>query len=204
MARRDNLHSRIVAWMKIILPLAALGILSTLFLVSNNFHPDESLPMVDIDLQQRAQDQGATNATFAGVTQTGHEVIVQTVRSRPSPEDTRLFLAEDVTAAFLLNSGTKVNITSDRGEMNQHRNTASLSGNVHIETTTGYVMTSERLAAQFDELYVESPGPVEGTAPAGDLTAGRMVLQNHAETGKAHLLFTNGVKLIYQPQNPEE
>ncbi|MEQ9674148.1 MAG: hypothetical protein RLO10_06765, partial [Roseovarius indicus] len=104
-----------MAWMKIILPLAALGILSTLFLISNTFDPNEALPMVDIDLQQRAQDQGATNATFAGVTQAGHQVTVQTVRSRPSPEDSRLFLAEDVTAAFLLNSGNSVNITSDRG-----------------------------------------------------------------------------------------
>ncbi|OAO06713.1 LPS export ABC transporter periplasmic protein LptC [Roseovarius indicus] len=204
MARRDNLHSRVVAWMKIILPLAALGILSTLFLISNTFDPNEALPMVDIDLQQRAQDQGATNATFAGVTQAGHQVTVQTVRSRPSPEDSRLFLAEDVTAAFLLNSGNSVNVTSDRGEMNQHRNSASLSGNVHIDTSTGYVLTTELLTANFDELYAESPGPVEGTAPAGDLTAGRMVLRNNAETDQAHLLFTNGVKLIYQPQISEE
>lgn len=204
MAGRDNLHSRIVAWMKIILPLAALGILSTLFLISNNFDPNEALPMVDIDLQQRAKDQGATNATFAGVTSSGDEVIVQTVHSRPSPEDSQLFLAEDVTADFLLSSGAKVNITSDRGEMNQYNQTASLAGNVHIETTTGYVMETELLKARFDDLYAESPGPVEGTAPAGDLSAGRMVLENNAETGNAHLLFTDGVKLIYHPQVSEE
>ncbi|MEQ9674161.1 MAG: hypothetical protein RLO10_06830, partial [Roseovarius indicus] len=86
----------------------------------------------------------------------------------------------------------------------QHRNSASLSGNVHIDTSTGYVLTTELLTANFDELYAESPGPVEGTAPAGDLTAGRMVLRNNAETDQAHLLFTNGVKLIYQPQISEE
>lgn len=204
MVRQDNLHSRVVAWMKIILPLAALGILSTLFLISNNFDPNEGLPMLEIDLQQRAQDQGATNATFAGVTRSGDEVIVRTLRSRPSPEDSRLFLAEDVSADFLLSSGAKVNITSERGEMNQYTQTASLSGEVYMETTTGYVLETELIQARFDDLYVESPGPVEGTAPAGDLTAGGMVLSNKAETGSAHLVFTDGVKLIYQPQNPEE
>ena len=204
MAWHENLHSRLVAWMKIILPLAALGILSTLFLFSDTFDPSEPLPVVGIDLQQRAQDQGATNATFAGVTRTGHEVIVKTEKSRPSAQDRRLFLAEDVSARFRLTTGAEVNITSLHAEMNQHRNSASLSGDVLLVTTTGYEIVTEHLVTQFDTLYAESPGPIQGTAPAGDLTAGRMVLQDSGEADAAHLLFTNGVKLIYQPQVSEE
>jgi len=204
MGWRENLHSRLVAWMKIILPLAALGILSTLFLISDTFDPSEPLPTVGIDLQQRAQDQGATNATFAGVTKTGHEVIVQTEKSRPSEQDQRLFLAEDITAQFRLTTGAEVNITSLRGEMNQHRNSATLSGDVTMVTTTGFDIVTDHLLTRFDELYAESPGPIQGTAPAGDLTAGRMVLQDSGEPDTAHLLFTNGVKLIYHPKVSEE
>ena len=200
MASRDNLHSRVVAWMKILLPLAALGILSTLFMISDTFDPSQPLPITGIDLQKRAQDQGATKATFAGVTRTGDEVIVQTERSRLSPEDPRLILAEDITATLRLTSGTEINIASRRGEMNQPENSASLVGDVSIETDSGYVLRTEHLIARFDDLYAESPGPVAGTAPAGDLTAGRMVLQNRGESDQAHLVFTNGVKLIYQPR----
>lgn len=204
MAWSYNFHSRLVAWMKIILPLTALGILSTLFLISDNFDPNEPLPVVGIDLQQRAQDQGATNATFAGVTRARHEVLLQTRKSRPSQQDARVLLAEDVSARLKLASGTQIEITSRAAEVNQLRNTASLSGEVHMVTSTGYTLNTDYLTAQFDTLYAESPGPVTGDAPAGKLAAGGMVLRTEPETGKVHLLFTNGVKLIYQPGNPED
>lgn len=204
MSWRENLHSRVVAWMKIILPLAALGMLSTLFLISDTFDPSEPLPVVGIDLQQRAHDQGATNATFAGVTREGHEVVVQTEKARPAAGDPRRFLAEDVSVRFRLTSGTVVEITSLRGELDQHRNSATLSGDVTMVTTTGYTIATDELVARFDDLYAESPGHIQGAAPAGTLTAGRMVLRGGGESGTAHLLFTDGVKLIYEPQVSED
>lgn len=200
----DNFHSRFVAWMKILLPMAALAMLSTLFLFSENFDPAETLPLSEIDLQQRARDQGATDATFAGVTRTGDEVVFKTVRAKPSPEDPRRFSAEDVSAQFRLPSGTAIDIRSARAEMNQKDSTASLEGDVRFTTTTGYAVNTNLLIARFDDLYAEAPGEISGQAPAGDLTAGRMILQNDAETGEPHLLFTDGVKLLYRPETEEE
>lgn len=202
MTWRENLHSRVVAWMKIVLPLAALGILSTLFLVSNRFDPSRTLPVAGLDLQERAQSLGTTKATFAGVTSDGHEVILVTETARPAPEDPNLILAEDVSARILLKSATKIDILAREGAVNQHRNSADLRGDVRIATSTGYVLTTDHLIARFDALYAESPGPIAGTAPAGDLTAGRMILRNRPDTGDPHLVFSNGVKLVYQPRQP--
>ncbi len=185
--------------MKIILPMTALGILSTMFLFSDGFDPAEAVPITTIDLQQRAEDQGATNATFAGVTRSGDEVLVLTERTRPSTANPRVFLAEDVAAEYRLSSGTGIDITSLRGEMNQISNSATLEGDVLVETSTGYVITTQALNTQFDRLFAESPGPVAGMGPPGDLTAGRMVLEHNDETGTAHLRFTDGVKLVYEP-----
>ncbi len=199
MSWRDEYHSTLVSLMKIVLPLAALGILSTLFLLSDSFDPAEAIPITTIDLQQRAEDQGTTNASFAGVTRSGDEVLVQTVRTVPSVDNPRIFLAEDVSAEYRLSSGTDIDITSLHGEMNQMQNSATLSGDVLVVTSNGYQITTDLLTATFDTLYAESPGPVEGLAPAGDLTAGRMVLEHNDETGSSHLLFTDGVKLVYEP-----
>ncbi|HBY93111.1 MAG TPA: hypothetical protein DEP84_03955 [Chloroflexi bacterium] len=201
---RENLHSRFVAWMKIVLPLAALGILSTLFLISNGFDPNQTLPVAGIDLQERAQSLGATGATFAGVSSEGHEVTMRTERTRPSAADPRLIEARDVTARMTLNSGVEIDLSSHRGEVDQRDNSATLTGDVRITTSSGYVLTTDRLNAGFDTLYAETPGPVEGRAPAGDLTAGRMVLRDRPDTGGPHLVFSNGVKLIYQPPKPGE
>lgn len=204
MATTDNFYSRLVAWMKIILPLTALGLLSTLFLISRHIDPTKSIPIAEIDLEQRAQDQGATNAAFAGVTGGGDEVMITAETARPSPDNPRLINAEDVTATMQLVSGTVVTVTSDRGNMDQSDLDASLIGNVNIDTTTGYKVTTERLDTRLDVLHAETPGPVSGVGPPGDLTAGRMVLTGDEETGQAHLVFTDGVKLVYTPQPSED
>ena len=204
MATTDNFYSRLVAWMKIILPLTALGLLSTLFLISRHIDPTKSIPIAEIDLEQRAQDQGATNAAFAGVTGGGDEVMITAETARPSPDNPRLINAEDVTATMQLVSGTVVTVTSDRGNMDQSDLDASLIGNVNIDTTTGYKVTTERLDTRLDVLHAETPGPVSGVGPPGDLPAGRMVLTGDEETGQAHLVFTDGVKLVYTPQPSED
>lgn len=202
MTWRDNLHSRVVAWMKIVLPLAALGILSTLFLVSNRFDPSRTLPVAGLDLQERAQTLGATRATLAGVTSDGHEVMLVAETARPSPENPNLILARQVSARLRLGSAATVDIEAREGAVNQHDSSADLSGDVRITTSTGYALTTDRLIARFDALYAESPGPVAGAAPAGDLTAGRMILRNRPDTEEPHLVFSNGVKLVYQPRQP--
>lgn len=204
MALPDNLYSRVVAWMKIILPLAALGILSTLFLISRTIDPTDSIPVAQIDLEQRAQELGATNPSFAGVTDKGDQVTFQSIRARPDPEDPEHMLATDVTAQLNLTSGTVIDITSDNADMHQRKLTATLEGNVHIETTTGYVVTTDTLWTRLDELYAETPGQVDGNGPPGDLTAGKMLLSTNPENGQAELLFTQGVKVIYTPRATKE
>ena len=200
----DNFHSRLVAWMKIILPLVALGLLSTLFLISRNVDPTKNIPVTNIDLEQRADDLGATNPSFAGVTDRGHQVSVLADQAKPDAGDPEHLMARTVVAQLRLTSGTVIDITSERAEMNQGTLTANLEGDVHVVTTDGYDLTTERLNTRLDSLFAETPGPVQGAAPVGTIEAGRMLLQTNEDTGAAHLLFTDGVKLLYTPQKVKE
>ncbi|MEM8774301.1 MAG: LPS export ABC transporter periplasmic protein LptC [Pseudomonadota bacterium] len=204
MLAQDNLYSQLVAWMKIILPLTALGILSTLFLFSQNVDPTKSIPIAEIDLEQRAQDQGATNATFAGVTNDGDEVVINAAVAKPSASDPKMVNAQEVTGQLRLESGGVVDVVSDTADVDQKEMTVSLKGNVNFVTTTGYNLRTELLNTRIDELYAESPGQVEGEGPPGELVAGRMILTHNEQTDMANLLFTDGVKLIYEPQVAEE
>ena len=85
---RDNLHSRVVAWMKIILPRAALGLLSTLFLISRTVDPTQQPPISQIDLEQRALYQAERLKAFIAQSQ-------QDYRNDPRPETRRLMLIRD-------------------------------------------------------------------------------------------------------------
>lgn len=204
MAAQDNFYSRFVAWMKIILPLIALGLLSTLFLISRSIDPTQAIPISEIDLAQRAEDQGATNAAFAGVTTGGDQIAFAAVTARPDPEDPRMIEAEDITAEIKLRSGARIDIVAERATLHQQDYTSSLQGDVRIRSTSGYDLRTERLDAKLDTLFAQTPGPVSGSGPPGDLTAGRMILRGNEDGGDAHLLFTDGVKLVYTRQIVEE
>lgn len=203
MARGDNFYSGLVAWMKIILPLVALGLLSILFLISRKVDPTRQ-PIVEINLEQRAREQGATRPSFAGVTQGGDEVTILAARARPDLEDPRHIFAEDISAELRLSRGTMIEITAQNAEMNQGDLTASLDGDVIFRADNGYEVRTERLNTRLDVLYADTPGPVQGFGPPGEITAGRMLLTSDKESGEAEILFTAGVKLIYTPGNTKE
>ncbi|MEL6932808.1 MAG: hypothetical protein AAFO17_06905, partial [Pseudomonadota bacterium] len=131
---QENLYSKLVAWTKIILPLTALGILSTLFLFSQNVDPTASIPLSEIDLEQRAQDQGATKATFAGVTDEGDEVVINAAVAKPSVNDPRLIEAEKVRGQMRLQRGGVVDMVSDQADVHQNQMTVVLRGNVNFVT----------------------------------------------------------------------
>ncbi len=187
--------------MKIILPLAALGLLSTLFLLSRSVDPTRSIPISQIDLEKRAQEQGASNPTFSGVTDTGDQVTVHASSAVPDNDDMTKVLAKHITATLKLQSGGEIDITSQAAEVDSTAFTVQLVGDVRILSSTGFDIQTDVLNARFDVLYTDTPGPVHGSGPPGDLHAGRMILRNDDQTDAAHLLFTDGVKLIYHPHN---
>jgi len=204
MAGKRNFHSRLVAWLKIVLPLAALGLLSTLFLLSRSIDTNNAIPISDVNIQERAQGQGASSPAFAGMTDGGDQVIVNAETAWTDVTNPNRILAEGVDAQLELLSGDVIDITSNSAEVLQQDYIATLIGDVVIITSSGYRMTTDKLKSRFDILYAESLAPVSGTGPPGKLDAARMLLTSDPETGDAHLLFTGGVKLLYQPQNTEE
>ncbi|MFK7939665.1 MAG: LPS export ABC transporter periplasmic protein LptC [Roseovarius sp.] len=204
MTWETDLYSRMVAWAKILLPLAALALLSTLFLISRTIDPTQQPPVTQVDLEQRARDQGVTNPSFAGTTSGGDEVMISARMARPDLQDPDRLSADDVVANIRLNQGTVVDITADHADMRQDDYTAAMDGNVTIETTTGYVILTDAINTRYDRLFAQTPGAVTASGPPGDLTAGRMRLTSNEDSQDAELLFTDGVKLIYTPHNSEE
>lgn len=190
--------------MKIILPLIALGMLSTMFLLSEKIDPTKTIPFTKIDLKQRAQDEGATNPSFSGLMNAGHEMAVQAVTAIPDKENSQIVHATTVTAQIKMTSGELIDIVSDEGDLHQANDTAALMGNVNITTADGYHVVTDWLNARTDILYADTPGTVTSTGPLGDLEAGRMVLTSDPETGDAHLHFTDGVTVVYQPRTSKE
>ena len=204
MSWREDFYSRLVAWLKILLPLAALGLLSTLFLISRGGETGDGIPFAEFDLEQRARDQGVTAPSFAGATEAGDLVTFTASSARPDPEDRNRALASHISARIELSEGGEVRFSAKSGTLDQGSDTARLVGGVTVTSSTGYRVLTEDLVTGIETLRAETGGPVEADGPPGRFSAGRMVMRSDPASGHVQLVFTEGVKLVYDPAEKKE
>lgn len=200
----DALHSRLVTGLRIVLPLVALGLLSTLFLVSRDIDPSRALPYAAVDVEDLARDPRITAPRLSGVTDDGTAVTLtaRTVRIASGTGET--VEAEDVVALFEAADGRRSTFTADTALLDRAADRLSLRGDVRMHDEAGYRVATDAVVAALDRTWVTSPGPVTAEAPAGRLEAGGMLLRaGPAAAGQPaghRLLFTGGVRLLYQPE----
>ncbi len=201
MALRDVTYSRLIAWLKILLPLAALVILSTVFLLSRERAPDGDVPLGDAGLSTRAMEERVTHPFYAGTTESGASLTVSAASARPDPAQEGAALAEGLEARLRLTDGSRVTITARGGAVDAEAGRAALTGGVVLRSSAGYRVETETLRAALNRVEITSDGSVTATAPMGRLEAGRMRLVEGEGTENARMLFTRGVRLLYDPAN---
>jgi lipopolysaccharide export system protein LptC len=197
-------YSRLVSWLKVLLPLLALGLLSTLFLLSRTVDPETAIPFADKEIQDRLREQVVTGPFYYGTTPEGDEIAFSAETLTTPEAEVGTNRAEKVDVVLDLAGGTQVKVTSDQGIFDIGEDRADLVGDVVITTSTGFRVTSDRMISQLSTLDVRSPGEVRSTGPFGTLDAGAMVLSSGPEEEGTQLVFTNGVKLVYTPQSAKE
>jgi len=193
-------YSRMVAWLKVTLPLLALAILSTLFLISRAVDPPVTIPFADAEVQERLNNQQITGPYFSGISANGDQIdfVAETVKNAPNAIGTNIAENVDVQVQFV--SGISAELTAKEAVINIADDRTRLTGDVVIVTSQGYVLESELMLVRMSSPEMDSPGPVTGSTPVGTIDAGTMRFFVPDETGDSQLVFTNGVKLIYQPK----
>lgn len=195
-------YSRMVAIFKVILPLAALGLLSTVFLLSRNINPTATIPFAEHEIAERLRDKQITAPVFSGTTSNGDEISVTASQAIPGGSGEPA-TASDLRASIVSPDGLEITLRSKNGTLDFTGNRATFDGAVRIETTTGYLLETEKLHTALDSIDANTPGLVTGDAPIGHITAGNMTIRSENDDGPVHMLFNNGVKLIYTPKQPE-
>ena len=193
-------YSRLIACLKVVLPLIALGILSTLFLLSRDRAPIAEVPFAKAEIEERLRDQQITGSLFSGVTEDGDLINVTATKVLTSNGKIGENTAKSLSAQINTTSGARFNLLADTGRFSLSDGNTTLEGNVVITTSTGFEVLSDFLEAALSQLDIRSPGPVNATGPFGTLTAGAMQLNKPEGMENPHLIFTNGVELVYRPE----
>ncbi|MGX9356217.1 LPS export ABC transporter periplasmic protein LptC [Roseobacteraceae bacterium S113] len=181
----------------------ALGILSTLFLLARTLPEETRLPYVE-DLKQRGDSADGMRASFfTGSTAEGDALAMQASSIRPDPTDPERTMIANVAAHVQYTDGSELHIVAQDGVFNELDDSLLLRGDVHIDSSTGYEIRTSELLTEMKSGRAETTGRVDATGPAGTLEAGKMVI-TRPEDAAAHLVFTQGVKLVYQRQDEKE
>ena len=195
----ENRYSQIVSWVKIILPLLALGLLSTLFLFSNSPDPEQAIPFAEVDVEELAREQRLGQPRFAGTLEDGREVLFIAEQAAPVHNAPNQMRADVVQARVDLSETSYILLASAGSLVDLSARTAQLEGNVRITSSSGYRLASEEMVLSLDILSVISPGPVHVNGPSMTLSADRMEL---TETDGAQvLMFNGGVRMLYDPNS---
>ncbi len=195
-------HSRMVQFLKVLLPLAAILMLSTVFLLSRSIETNVTVPFAQQDIDQRLADQVVTQPNYRGTTRKGEEVQIEATRAMQGTEGS-VPTAAEFRGRLGLSDGGVITLDSNSGMIRPDKNTATFVGDVVITSTDGTEITTDLLNTALDEIRGDTPGRVNGTGIIGDFSAGRMTFGTEKKDGPVHIIFTDGVKLIYEPQKAE-
>lgn len=199
MARRDNAHSRLVGWLKLGLPLAALALLSTLFMVARTLDPDDALPYAQVDIEELLRDPRLTAPSFSGMTRQGDEIAFTAETAHTRSDGVTGARAVKPVLRLIAPDGATTEVHADQAVMRPDENRMVLSGGVEIATSTGYRLQSAELLAKLDQTALESREPVTASAPMTEISADSMLLARDTRDAPEVLVFKGTVRLIYQP-----
>lgn len=192
-------YSRAIAWLKILLPLMALAILSTLFLLARPTYQEATLPFAQIEVEEKLRAQGITNPFFAGQTETGDAISMTAAFARPNPDALHLADTQNIDVMIEFIDGSHARFLAGQAQMNTRKQTVVMSQNVQITSSTGIKLAAQNLWIDLLNGSAETQDTVSGNAPFGTFQAGSMSLSTSEAEGKARFRFDKGVKLVYTP-----
>lgn len=200
-------RTRIVQMLRVLLPLAALVLLSTLFLFSGNREDGESLlPYAEVTPETLAERPSVINPTYAGVARDGTEISMSADSANPATGTRGGSLTSADGASTIDNvsmmlrdtAGVVTDLVAGSGELADGR--VHLREGVKVTTSAGWAMTSSALEAELATGTLSTKEQVDVLAPFGTLTAQEMELRSLPDgSGQRVLDLKGGVRMIYRP-----
>ncbi|PZX15826.1 lipopolysaccharide export system protein LptC [Palleronia aestuarii] len=196
MATFDNRHSRQVALLKVALPLIALAILSTLFLLADRRGSGDRIPYSQLELDRIVAEQRISNPNYSGVTPEGDAVTLASGSVRPDPESPEEMIASDLIGTIETPKGERILLSAETGSFRSGSD-VNLTGDVRLRSSAGYRVESDGMVLDAETGTVSSDGAITAIVPPGRIDAAAMTLTRGADGFV--LRFTGGTKLLYYP-----
>jgi lipopolysaccharide export system protein LptC len=195
---KDNLHSRVVTFLKVFLPLGALALLSTLFLFSRGVNPHDALPYAEVDVQDRLREPRMTDAGFSGMTQDGSALRFSA--SDAIPGQNGAAKARGVMGSIETKGGITNEVAAVSVGIDPIGRQILLSEGVELKSSGGMILEMQGLDISMDKTLAQSRGDISVAGPFGQLTAQEFRLSPAQDASNdVMMVFRGNVRLLYLP-----
>lgn len=184
-------YTRIVRWMRLLLPLIALCVVGVLIA-----WPRMEEAMAPVAREAAAVPAAARNEVlnprYESLDNSGQPFVITADRAVQSLKDPDLVLLDRPAASLTLGNGRVLSGRAENGTYRQAEEQLWLEGDVRLSQDDGYEMTMEKLLISLKTQQAWSDRPVSGQGPAGTLAASGVQLDN----GNGKLIFTGPARLV--------
>jgi lipopolysaccharide export system protein LptC len=189
---------------RLVLPLGAIALLSTVFLFSRSIDPQRAVELADIDVAELAREPRIGAARFAAVTtdDTAMTVSAESVRAGDDfQNNTPLLNLENPAGVLTFASERLVEFRGEVGRIDQAADIIRLDGNVRLETSDGYIAQMPELQAALSKTHITGLGGITAEGPPGEISADFVELTTSPTTSAGYLLaFRGNVRVLYVPE----
>jgi lipopolysaccharide export system protein LptC len=203
MAAGPGLHSRVVAVLKVGLPLVAVGLLASLFVVQNDDRLGGNVVFSPGDVEALGSGLRIDNPTFTGTTRGEDRFRFTAALVEPDAAPPQRARITTLAGTLWLHNGPEVTVSAERGDLDIPTQRLDLSGQVVITTSNGYRMVTDKATVDLRAGAFVAGDEVVTTGPLGEITSGSLHVAPAAESGEARRFsFSDGVRLVYDPPDP--
>lgn len=197
MLRAEHRYTRFVTLAKIVLPLVAVALLSSLFLLARSPETTTAIPYSESELAEIIRDERLQAPEYRGVLDSGAAISLDAASARPDPDHPTRTLARTIRLAVSEQPGADILIRAGIGFVDASR--AVAGEGIEITHSDGFTLETWGGWAALDGLRAETDGRVQLSADHLELTAGKLTFSQSPKGKDQLLVFTGGVKLVYDP-----
>ncbi|MFS4436795.1 hypothetical protein ACMA5I_01140 [Paracoccaceae bacterium GXU_MW_L88] len=202
-------HSKLVAMAKRILPLIALGLLATLFLMRGERELENELTFSDEEVEAAGDGIAITGPSISGESQDGVLFDFRASEVRPGGtsdvSQTGMSSGDSATVSNFIGTldqpgGQGLRMEAIAAELAEGGTIVRLPQSVNISTTDGFDLNADTAIANANEGSVSLSGTVEAAGPMGRIRADNAEIK-HDGTSMT-VTFRDRVRLVYDPAKP--
>ncbi|QHQ36850.1 hypothetical protein [Algicella marina] len=206
MARRGaDRYSRFVAALKVGLPLVAMALLASVFMLGTRSELPGGLSFSDADLQALGTGLKVTEPRFSGASLDGD--LYDFMADEVIPRDASLEIA-DIAAlegTIRFRDGRSVHVSSATAAIDLPGERILLGEGMRLESSDGYVARAEDVRIDLKGGRIWGEGKVYAEGPIGEISSEEFLIESGEETAlteignESVITFTNDVKVRYVP-----